>query len=70
MQKFVVLRLEGESGAYLVDLAGGMVTAIAPAVASDIGPEAGAESPFRGVEMAMVASVRAQAPSQKMWSAG
>ena len=69
MQKFVVLRLEGESNGYLVDLAGGTVTAIAPAVASDIGPEAGAQCAFRGVEMAVVASVRSEAPSQKMYPA-
>jgi hypothetical protein len=65
MQKFVVLRLEGESNSYLVDLAGGTVTAVAQ---SDIGPKAYAQSPFRGVELAVVASVRTEVPSQKMYS--
>ena len=70
MSDYVVLRLKGDGRLWLVDFERGRVTPVDEAGAAGSAPTlATGEEAFRGVDLAVRASARREAASQKFWAA-
>jgi hypothetical protein len=73
MSKFVVLRLEGEAGFWLVDFNRGSVTPVESEAglsdAADVlaAEQAGGPTSIRGVDVAVLAHARGDVASQKLY---